>query len=64
MNWTPVIWVGLLAMGAFTALRRKRIEEKDEEAENEVFTELKKRTQSPERGVFSELRRRMRAEKG
>ena len=61
MNWTPVITVGLLATGVFTALRWKRTggkdEEEAEEAENEVFTDLKKRTQ-PETAV-SKLRRRM-----
>jgi len=61
MNWTPVILVGLLATGVFTALRWKRTggkdEEEAEEAENEVFTDLKKRTQ-PETAV-SKLRRRM-----
>jgi len=71
VNWTPVVWMGLLAMGALTAINRRvgkdegRDEEGDEgveEPENEVFTELKKRTGEPE-GVFSELRRRMRAEK-
>ena len=60
MNWTPVLMVGLLAIGAFT-LRRKRTggkdEEEPEETENEVFTDLKKRTQ-PETAV-SKLKRRM-----
>ena len=60
MNWTPIIMVGLLAIGAFT-LRRKRTggkdEEEPEETENEVFTDLKKRTQ-PETAV-SKLKRRM-----
>ena len=59
MNWTPVLMVGLLAIGAFT-LRRKRTGGKDEEEpeeEAEVFTDLKKRT-LPETAV-SKLKRRM-----
>jgi len=68
VNW--VVWMGgmgLVAVGALTAINRRvsmreeEGDEGDEEAENEMFTELK-RTGEPE-GVFSELRRRMRAEK-